>query len=70
MHQLDEDEKRSKREAEGEMEVGVKTGARREERKMMEIVQLSCLYGYKSRGRNTLERVYEEEKRRSTSDKQ
>ena len=37
-----------------------------EEEKVIEILEFSCPYGYVSRGRNTLERVYEEKKRKYT----
>ena len=37
----------------------------RNEEKVTEILEFSCPYGYLSRGRNTLERVYEEKKRKS-----
>jgi hypothetical protein len=49
----------------GSDEGGVRRrGGESRETKMTEIVEFSCPYGYVSYGRNTLERVYEEKKRK------
>jgi hypothetical protein len=56
--------RRVRNRAAGEVRFYRNEGEQFQEERILEIIEFSCPYGYKSRGKDTLEKVYEEKKRK------